>query len=129
MNPNEVLGRVGGNRELLRELVELFLEEYPLCLGEIRDGLSRGDLNGVRQAAHLLSGSVGNFGITAAYEAARRLEACARAGDPAGAAAAWPTLEEELRWFVADLRGLAARLPCDSATTPGMNSRPEEMLT
>lgn len=115
----EVLERVGGNESLLRELIELFLEDCPRCLREIQECLRQGDLHGVRQSAHLLRGSLGNFDVAAAYEAARHMEACARAGDSTAATAAWPPLQETVCRFVTDLAGL---LPRPQATVPARES-------
>ena len=104
-----VLARVGGSAALLGELIELFLEDCPGWLQDIRAHLDRGDLASLGQVAHLLRGSVGNFGTTPAYDAARRLELLARAGDRAGTEAAWRTLEVVLGRFQFDIAGLPRR--------------------
>ena len=56
---------------------------------------------------HQLRGSVGNFGITSAYEKARQLETLARTGDLTSAGDAYPLLEEALRQFQEALTQLA----------------------
>ena len=56
------LASVDGDMELLREVVGLFLEEYPKTLAEIRDAIDEGDPHRLNRAAHSLKGSVGNFG-------------------------------------------------------------------
>src|SRR4051812_17025255 len=56
------MSRVGGDVELLKELAELFLEEYPRLLAEIRAGYEHGDAKQVESSAHGLKGSVANFG-------------------------------------------------------------------
>ena len=80
-----VLYRVGGDRELLRELVTLFFEDCPRWLVEIRASISRRNARDLKAAAHLLYGTVSNFSAPAAIAAARRLEVMGRAGDLAGA--------------------------------------------
>jgi signal transduction histidine kinase/DNA-binding response OmpR family regulator len=101
-----ILRRLDGNEELLRELVDLFLEEAPRRLGQIRSAVALGDGNVLQAAAHSLKGSVGNFGVTAAFEAARRLEEVVRTGDLADAAAALPLLETALDRLLPALRRL-----------------------
>jgi HPt (histidine-containing phosphotransfer) domain-containing protein len=69
-----VLDDIGGDEELLRELVEAFVATYPETLQEIRQALSRDDLLAVSRGAHKLRGAVSNFGFGPAYDAARSLE-------------------------------------------------------
>jgi two-component system, sensor histidine kinase and response regulator len=91
-----LLHRVGGDRELLRELVALFLESYPRQLTELREAATRGDGAAVERGAHAMKGSVGNFSAQAAFQLALRLEEMGRSGDLTGAAALVGNLEEEL---------------------------------
>ncbi len=88
--------RVGGNGPLLRQIVELFFEEAPRLLRDIREALLRWDARRVQSAAHTLKGAVANFKAPAAREAAERVEFLGRAGDLAGAAEAYAGLEAEL---------------------------------
>jgi HPt (histidine-containing phosphotransfer) domain-containing protein len=74
-----VLDDVGGDEELLHELVDAFVVMYPGTLEEARQALYREDLSAVARVAHLLRGSVSNFGPGPAYEAALGLEEMARA--------------------------------------------------
>ena len=77
----EALTRVCGNLALLRELAELFLEDSPRWLGDIRSALRSGDAAALRRAAHTLRGSVGSLGSRLAEQAAGQLESLAHAGD------------------------------------------------
>ena len=72
--------RVGGDTELLKELADLFLEEYPRLMGELRAALERGDAKQVEHAAHGLKGSVANFGAKPAVDAAYQIEQFGRDG-------------------------------------------------
>jgi HPt (histidine-containing phosphotransfer) domain-containing protein len=74
-----VLDDMGGDESLLRELVDAFVVMYPGSLEEVRQALYREDLRTVARVAHMLKGSVGNFGPGPAYEAALGLEEMARA--------------------------------------------------
>jgi HPt (histidine-containing phosphotransfer) domain-containing protein len=91
------LERVGGDRELLKELVDLFREDCPRALQEIEDALAQGNARQLQQAAHGLKGSVGIFGATATVAAAQRLESIGQSGDLTGAAEAYDALQVQLR--------------------------------
>lgn len=73
------LSRVGGDKELLREIAVLFMEECPGAFAEIQKAVTRGDAAKLENAAHALKGSVANFGAQDAVEAAFRLEQMGRA--------------------------------------------------
>ncbi len=75
------LSRVGGDEELLKELGDLFLEEYPRLLAEIHDAHKQGAAAQLGRAAHSLKGSVANFGAKDAVELATQLEQCGVKGD------------------------------------------------
>ncbi|MEO8098132.1 MAG: Hpt domain-containing protein [Acidobacteriota bacterium] len=75
------MARVGGDTELLKELGELFMEEYPRILTELRAAYSKHDANGVERSAHGLKGSVANFGAQSAVDAAFRIEQMGRQGN------------------------------------------------
>jgi HPt (histidine-containing phosphotransfer) domain-containing protein len=73
------LSRVGGDAELLKEIAQLFIEDYPRAMEEIRHAADRGDAKGLERSAHGLKGSVANFGAAAAVDAAKTLESMGRA--------------------------------------------------
>lgn len=74
----ELLERVGGDRDLLAELVQIYEEEAGMMLAEIRRSSSVSDAAGLERAAHRLRGSVGSLGARAAAEAALALETMGR---------------------------------------------------
>ncbi len=94
-------------RRLQRETAALFLEEYPQWLAEMGGDLRLGDVGRLCFAAHRVRGALGCFARPSAYELARQLEACARAGDLAGAARAFAALESALLQMVPDLAAQA----------------------
>jgi CheY-like chemotaxis protein/anti-sigma regulatory factor (Ser/Thr protein kinase) len=89
----EALARVGGSEQLLRDLVELFRNECPKQLDEIRRQRAAGDSAGLARAAHALKGSVAMFAAQRAYDAALRIEKMGRAGDLADFDEAWLVLQ------------------------------------
>jgi HPt (histidine-containing phosphotransfer) domain-containing protein len=90
------LNRVDGDRDLLKEVAGLFMEDTPKLLTEIRTAIARADGNGLERAAHTLKSSVGNFGAPGAVEATSALEQMGRRGDFAHAASTSARLEQEM---------------------------------
>jgi PAS domain S-box-containing protein len=90
------LANVDGDMELLKEVVSIFLEEYPKTMLEIRDAMDEGDPGRVNRAAHSLKGSVGNFGANAAFDLALRLEMMGNHRELTGADEAFRALEDEM---------------------------------
>jgi CheY-like chemotaxis protein len=92
----QTLDRVAGDRALLKEIVELFLESAPESIDELRRAIAKGDAAALERAAHSLKGAVGNFGARATQAAALRLETMGRTKDLTHAEEAFALLAEEL---------------------------------
>ena len=109
------LDRVGGDRNLLQDLVETYRAESPRWRADLRGAVAAGDAAALRRTAHTLKGAIGLFGATAAVVAADRLERRAACGDLGGAAEALAALEEALERLVPELdahdRGADSDLP------------------
>jgi signal transduction histidine kinase/CheY-like chemotaxis protein len=71
---------IGGDPELMEELVDLFLQRYQAMLEGIRAALSDGDRDAVEQAAHLLKGTASNLCASEVVLSAGQLEALGRLG-------------------------------------------------
>jgi two-component system sensor histidine kinase/response regulator len=87
---------VEGNRELLIELVQLFMEESPKQLADLDQAIARGDVAAIALRAHALKGPLSSLGAPAAADAAWRLEQMGRSGQLEGLVAARGDLEREL---------------------------------
>jgi CheY-like chemotaxis protein len=90
------LAAVDGDRELLREVAQAFLEECPRLLDELQYALNGGDAAVVRRAAHTLKGGASTFGARAARDQSSRLEELGRLGDFSRARESLSALGEEL---------------------------------
>ena len=75
------LSRVGGDVELLKEVAELFLDDYPSTFEKIKAAVAARNATALEHHAHSLKGSVSTFGASRAFEAALALESQARSGD------------------------------------------------
>jgi len=92
----QTLASVDGDMELLREVVSLFLGEYPKTMEEIRDAIAGGDPHRLNRAAHSLKGSVGNFCARATFDAALRLEMMGKNDNLNGAGVEFLLLTDEM---------------------------------
>ena len=100
------LMRVGGDVELLREIANLFLENYDAWLGEIKSAAARGDALAIEHSAHGLKGSVANFGAQAAVDAALELEQFGRSRDLSQVPSSLAALESALAHLRPELESL-----------------------
>lgn len=93
----ELLDRVDQDMEFLAETVEIFNEDGPQLLSEIRDAVKREDASALTGTAHTFKGMAANFCAKRAVDAALALEMMGRNGDLTGAADALCTLEKEAK--------------------------------
>jgi two-component system sensor histidine kinase/response regulator len=92
----EVLDRVGGDEELVREIAAIFLDEYPVLLAKIQASVASNNPVQLERAAHNLKGSISNFGAPEATRAAYDLEMLGRNQRMQDAGIAVETLEREM---------------------------------
>jgi HPt (histidine-containing phosphotransfer) domain-containing protein len=86
---------VGGDGELLKEIVELFLETAPPLLRGIQSAVGRGDGRGLKTAAHTMRGSAKDFYAPTLERAALVLEQIGESQAFDGAEIAYAVLEKE----------------------------------
>jgi CheY-like chemotaxis protein/HPt (histidine-containing phosphotransfer) domain-containing protein len=79
-----LLKLVGGNRQLVGELAEMFLEDLEPRITEITAAVSEGNADRLRSGAHLLCGSAGSMKAGVVAAAAGVLERMGRSGELAG---------------------------------------------
>jgi CheY-like chemotaxis protein len=110
----EVMARVGSDPEVLREIIQLFIEDCPKQLEEIQQGLRAGDAKAVYRAAHTLKGSVGNFQAQEIVALLQRLEARAREGDLATCMKVYEQVDTATSRLMTTLALTGERLACAS---------------
>jgi CheY-like chemotaxis protein/HPt (histidine-containing phosphotransfer) domain-containing protein len=103
----EALDRLGGDRELLRQLIGIYREDSERLMGVMRDALGRWDARALRRAAHSLKGTVSLFGAAQATEAAGRVEALG--DDGVGGEEALATLAEQVARLRVELDRIEGR--------------------
>ena len=106
LDRRQILDRMGDDMELLKEVVDLFISDYPRLLKDIREAIPQGDAETLHGAAHALKGSLGTFAPEAASQAAFKLESMGRNQDFSGAREALMELEREVELVVEELLSL-----------------------
>ncbi len=85
-----------GDRELFRDVIEIFRQEGPKLLEKLEAALAAGDSEGAQRAAHSIKGEVSYFAAPKAVEAAKTIEYAARDHDLAKCQAKLPELQQRL---------------------------------
>ena len=101
-----LLDQIGGDPEIARKLMEMFLDSLPEQLAEIHSAVTRRDDRTLVRAAHAVKGAVANFATGSAFAAARRLESAARKADWAEIRRAHSEFEQQMNVVKAQLRAL-----------------------
>jgi HPt (histidine-containing phosphotransfer) domain-containing protein len=104
--------RIGGDMELLRELVDLLTQECPSMLAEIARAVKEGNASDLHRASHKMKGSVLQFSARKAAAIAGTLEEMGSRGSMEGAAQEYAALETEV---AALLQALKSMLPGTAA--------------
>jgi CheY-like chemotaxis protein len=107
----DALKNLGGSREMLAEMIELFAVEGPKQLADIQAAYDAGDPEAVMRAAHLFKGSASLFGASAATAAAQRIEQLGRDRTLGAFPEAWADLQQrvaDLRWELARVKSAPA---------------------
>ena len=107
-NRHLALDRVGGDAELLREVAQLYLEEYPRLLKEIEESVRHVDADSLQRSAHTLKGSLGTLGAERATRLALDLELMGRGKKMTGADETLVELSEALEKLHDELAAVAA---------------------
>jgi HPt (histidine-containing phosphotransfer) domain-containing protein len=100
---------VGGDRDLLREVLGLFVEDYPRLRDELDRGVREGNAVVVHRAAHTLKGNLRFFGETRAGSVAQRLEEIGKSGSLDGAGEVFALLRRETEAVLAQVKEFIER--------------------
>ncbi|HVS37161.1 MAG TPA: Hpt domain-containing protein, partial [Gemmataceae bacterium] len=100
------LARLDGDRELLRDVAGLFVEDAPRLVTAVRSAVSARDARALQLSAHTLKGSASTFSARALVEAAWTLEQMGRQGALDGVQEALAALEREAHRLLQALTGL-----------------------
>ncbi len=90
------LANAGGDKGLLRELTQIFLDESPLWLQAIGTAISLQDAAELRLTAHKLKGALETLGASTVAATAKELELIGRQGSVMNTAPVFATLLERM---------------------------------
>ncbi|NNE43893.1 MAG: Hpt domain-containing protein [Gemmatimonadetes bacterium] len=107
LNPELLLENVGGDRELLADIVSLFFDSSEGLVRDLRTAVAQADSDALHETAHQLKGALANVGAEAATRAAADLEQIGRRGSMTGMEDALSALEQEMTRLAPALRDLA----------------------
>ena len=88
--------RLGGDRQLLREMIAIFRAEAPALQASIAKAAAEENFDALRRAAHALKGALGTLDAPRAFRAAAQLEDAARQADRSRIGPAIADLEQEM---------------------------------
>ncbi len=104
---DDLLGRIGGDKKLLNQMIRTFLRDTPKRIVSLQRALQRDDAAEVAMLAHALKGSAGIFLAQQAHDRAQELEAMGRKPELSGAKPVFAALKEEIAKLEENLRGYA----------------------
>jgi HPt (histidine-containing phosphotransfer) domain-containing protein len=110
--------RLGGDTELLTEVIDLFLIDCPKRLTDIKAAIDDGHAERLRTTAHALKGAAGTIAAAAVFEASQVLERLGAEGRLDTAAAGFRQLSQDAATLMDTLRGLRTGSADSEAETP-----------
>ncbi len=96
-DPEAALERVEGDRDLLRQMAQLFAKQSSKLVDEIADAAQRQDGRALERTAHKLKGSVASFGALNSFQTADELETRGRTSDFTSVEGLCVRLEREVK--------------------------------
>jgi two-component system, sensor histidine kinase and response regulator len=98
-----VLG--GGGRDLLNRVIRIYLDDAPVRLAALREGMAQGDAPAVARAAHAFKSANANLGAAALADLCKRVELHCRGGRTEGIEDLVAAIEQEFLIVAAELSG------------------------
>ncbi|PYY16829.1 MAG: hypothetical protein DMG60_13740 [Acidobacteria bacterium] len=96
IDENKVLAGLGGDRELMSDVLRLFIEDSARLLREMHTAIARKNSEAIRLVAHALKGSIANLSSGTARQLAAEIEQMGKRDELKNAAARVDELEREL---------------------------------
>jgi CheY-like chemotaxis protein/anti-sigma regulatory factor (Ser/Thr protein kinase) len=78
---DSVMKRLGGDEELFRSFIEVFTEDSPAMMQQLRDAVAERNSSLIQRSAHSLRGLAANFNAAGVVELASKLEQAGKDGD------------------------------------------------
>jgi CheY-like chemotaxis protein/HPt (histidine-containing phosphotransfer) domain-containing protein len=101
---SDALNRVDGDKALLSEIIQIFLDEVPKNLEVLRLAILRKDSKAIERMAHTLKGELGYLGVSGVSQKARALEEMGRMNDLERAPESFVAMETEISAVMDSMR-------------------------
>ena len=99
---------MGGDTDLMREIVGIYFEESAGQMRDLAEALDRGENTRASRLAHSLKGSLGSLHAARARHWAQTLESAAAAGEAERSRSAFAALRDAVEELAPDLRKVLA---------------------
>jgi CheY-like chemotaxis protein len=120
---DDLLGRIGGDKKLLHQMIRTFLRDTPKRIASLQRAMQREDAAEIASLAHALKGSVGIFFAQHAHDRAQELEELGRKSELSGAKPVFAGLKEEIAKLEENLRGYAMQIQGERRGSLGKKPR------
>jgi len=104
----ELMERLGGDQEFLRELLVMFREDVRMNLEKSRTAIAEGDYEGLSRVAHTLKGMLRNLSMGTAAETAAALEQSSQEKQQTGSKELLEALAKELEGILPEVEAQLA---------------------
>lgn len=115
MNENELLFNINAlkehfveDEEMIGELVEVFVDTYPIMLKELKDSIQASDFSVMERAAHTLKGTVANFFAKGIKDKCMLLEQMGKEKNLENVETLVDELEEQMNILIEQLQNFAS---------------------
>jgi signal transduction histidine kinase/DNA-binding response OmpR family regulator len=117
------LERLGGDEELLHEVLGIFLEEVPRHMASLRQAIAESDAGAIEGVAHTLKGELGYLGIAGVSQKAREMEEFGQKSEFRLAAELYGVFEPEVSETLFSVRRLIRTRaePAIASARPGVS--------
>jgi HPt (histidine-containing phosphotransfer) domain-containing protein len=117
------LERLGGDEELLHEVLGIFLEEVPRHMASLRQAIAESDAGAIEGVAHTLKGELGYLGIAGVSQKAREMEEFGQKSEFRLAAELYGVFEPEVSETLFSVRRLirTRAAPAIASARPGVS--------
>lgn len=107
INMEEVLERIGGDEAFLKELLNMYNEEFQAKYQELEKAIQEKDFQNIREAGHYLKGASANLSLPGLRAACLKMEQAGHAQDLEAARQALLLLKKEYHHLQEYLRSIA----------------------
>ncbi len=101
-----LMERVFGDKELLNELIGIYIKDTPGYIGSLHQALAKKDLPEMQRLAHTLKGSSGNLGAVRMQKIALEIEKACKEGDASRASILIGTVDSEFETLKKEIENI-----------------------